>query len=222
METTNHSNDLPAGKKVRYRIEGYEWDTKYLEFNAYCNFLLEIAREKQPQFVIDEYNKEVFRKLCLYFWQHPDFETEGHGSLNKGILLVGGVGTGKTWLINLFRRNVIGDYSVWNTNDIADEYQHNGIGGLTEQFIGNSEAKMPSIAFDDLGSERTSVKHMGNELNAMERVILARYRYRNYHRTHFTSNLNGDQIEEAYGTRVRSRLREMVNFITLKGNDRRK
>ncbi len=40
--------------------------------------------------------------------------------------------------------------------------------------------------------------------------------------THVTTNLSGDQIEENYGTRVRSRMREMFNMIILPGEDRRK
>jgi hypothetical protein len=31
--------------------------------------------------------------------------------------------------------------------------------------------------------------------------------------THITTNLNGDEIEEIYGIRVRSRLREQFNLI---------
>jgi len=32
-------------------------------------------------------------------------------------------------------------------------------------------------------------------------------------KTHITTNLNGDEIEEMYGTRVRSRMREQFNLI---------
>ena len=42
--------------------------------------------------------------------------------------------------------------------------------------------------------------------------------------THFTSNLTAPQIEKHYGERVRSRLREMCNWIeyTVNSTDKRK
>jgi len=42
--------------------------------------------------------------------------------------------------------------------------------------------------------------------------------------THITTNLNAEEIEDRYGNRVRSRLREMVNVIGFDKNtkDKRK
>ena len=82
-----------------------------------------------------------------------------------------------------------------------------------------------SYCFDDLGTE-DEVKHFGTQTNAMAQVILMRYNLfqsRQVH-THFTSNLTADQIEFHYGDRVRSRLREMCNWIeyTADSTDKRK
>ena len=56
-------------------------------------------------------------------------------------------------------------------------------------------------------------KHFGNEINALENVILNRYDKKLFTKTHFTTNLSADEITEMYGTRVKSRLRKMCNMI---------
>jgi hypothetical protein len=50
-------------------------------------------------------------------------------------------------------------------------------------------------------------------VNKMAEIILSRYERFTRTRclTHFTTNLSADEIEERYGSRVRSRLREMCN-----------
>ena len=73
---------------------------------------------------------------------------------------------------------------------------------------------MFGACFDDLGTE-TKRKNFGNESNVMEEIILGRYdrKYNLGAKTHLTTNLSADQIAEAYGERVRSRLREIMNVF---------
>ncbi len=82
-----------------------------------------------------------------------------------------------------------------------------------------------SYCFDDMGTE-DEVKHYGTQINVLGQVILMRYElFQERHvLTHFTSNLTAPQIEQHYGERVRSRLREMCNWIEYKSNsiDKRK
>lgn len=68
--------------------------------------------------------------------------------------------------------------------------------------------------FDDLGAEQ-SLKYYGNECNVMGEILLSRYEYFVSHdmTTHITTNLSASEIEELYGNRVRSRMREMFNLI---------
>jgi len=71
-----------------------------------------------------------------------------------------------------------------------------------------------NYCFDDLGVE-SSLKYYGNECNVMAEVLLTRYDLFVAQNlvTHLTTNLSASEIEEAYGNRVRSRLREMFNLI---------
>ena len=86
-----------------------------------------------------------------------------------------------------------------------------------------SESK--TICFDDLGIEN-NLKYYGNECNVMAEILLSRYDIFTTRKikTHITKNLSASEIENVYGNRVRSRLREMINLIGFeKGNeDKRK
>lgn len=80
------------------------------------------------------------------------------------------------------------------------------------------------FVFDDLGAENIPVLHFGNSMNVMESILMDRYELFTDLgiRTHLTTNIvEGEMIEEIYGPRVRSRMREMFNIIDLEGQDRR-
>lgn len=71
--------------------------------------------------------------------------------------------------------------------------------------------------FDDLGSEPKQ-DYAGKEgSHLFEQVI--ELRYVNAVKTHFTSNLDMEQIKQRYGTRVFSRLHEMCHVIEYKDKD---
>ena len=71
-----------------------------------------------------------------------------------------------------------------------------------------------TYCFDDLGTE-SDAKRYGNDCNVMAEVLLDRYDQfiRRGMITHLTTNLNAEALEDLYGDRVRSRLREMCNLI---------
>jgi hypothetical protein len=68
--------------------------------------------------------------------------------------------------------------------------------------------------FDDLGAEQ-SLKYYGNECNVMGEVLLSRYDLFVSQNmiTHLNTNLSASEIENGYGDRIRSRLREMFNLL---------
>jgi hypothetical protein len=80
------------------------------------------------------------------------------------------------------------------------------------------QKKVGAICFDDLGTE-SNLKYFGNECNVMGEILLSRYdsychpeRGRRV-KTHLTTNLSASEIEQFYGNRIRSRLRESFNLI---------
>jgi DNA replication protein DnaC len=165
-----------------------------------------IARNENPNYQVPERLHDVFRNIIADVFDA------------KGVLIVGGVGTGKTLLIiNLqkaikaegkrlrlcsvpeieqtLRMDNDADYSLWDTGDIC---------------------------FDDLGTENESNIY-GNRVMVMTELIYRRYnRYQQSGLcTHFTTNLMPDEIKDKYGSRVHDRLIEMCTTYVLTGGSYR-
>lgn len=170
-------------------------------------------------------NKTVVDLLSRYFVGDQTIENDGY-SLKKGIMLIGGVGVGKTTIMQLFYSNPKAGYQIVSCRNISNEYAKYGaeiIDNYSKSFHPNATNHFRHDffggCFDDLGTE-TKRKNFGNEANVMEEIILSRYDKRKglEGMTHLTTNLSADQIAEAYGERVRSRLREMMNVFIFEGS----
>ena len=99
----------------------------------------------------------------------------------------------------------------------------NGIGfKMIEDYSDNK-----AYCFDDLGVEHIG-KHYGKDCNVMGEILISRYEvFRNPKGsrrvlTHITTNLNAAEIEERYGERVRSRMREQFNLISFNSSSKDK
>ena len=92
-------------------------------------------------------------------------------------------------------------------------FAFNNIGFKIVEDFGDSKF----YCFDDLGVEPTG-KFFGKDCNVMGEVLLSRFELLiKYNiRTHATTNLNAQELEERYGNRVRSRMRQLFNLIAFK------
>ena len=70
------------------------------------------------------------------------------------------------------------------------------------------------------------IQYYGNECNVLAEILLSRYDLFTSRRllTHVTTNLSASELEAAYGSRLRSRMREMFNLVAFDANtsDKRK
>ena len=170
----------------------------------------------------------IYLMLC-YFLQDELAAPQLNIDLNKGILLTGPVGCGKTTLINLMKFFIQKHEQKFITKpcrDISFEFIQDGFSIVHKYSKGSLyEYAARPFCFDDLGTE-SSLKYFGNECNVMAEILLSRYDLfvsKNL-LTHLTTNLSATEIEEMYGNRIRSRLREMLNLISFDKNstDKRK
>jgi DNA replication protein DnaC len=231
-----------ATRKKRELLEYYEkeerrqqWDatlSREWDHNELLMFVQWKARQRGFEIVIDDHNRTVYEALALYYTGNPEFEKIKEGySLNKGIALCGGVGVGKTTLLGLFRANQRRSFKIVSCRELSDRYAKDGHEML---HIWSNPIRVPThsdtfyqneigVCFDDLGTE-DSKRHFGDQVNVMGDILSNRYdrSITPFHYTHLTTNLSAQEIESFYGTRVRSRMREMFNMITLPGEDRRK
>ena len=168
-------------------------------------------------FKILENDYPIIYKLIAYFLKDEATCFQYNIYLNKGILLSGPVGCGKTSLMNLMKylTPIEHKFFVKPCRDISFEFIQDGYQIIHKYSKGKLyESEPKTICFDDLGTEN-NLKYYGNECNVMAEILLSRYDLfiSKKLKTPITTNLSATEIEKHYGNRVRSRLREMVNLI---------
>jgi DNA replication protein DnaC len=168
-------------------------------------------------FKILETDYPIIYKLIAYFVKDEATCIQYNINLNKGILLSGPVGCGKTSLMNVMKYLTPTEHKffVKPCRDISFEFIQDGYQIIHKYSKGKLYQFEPkTICFDDLGTEN-NLKYYGNECNVMAEILLSRYDIFTTKKiqTHITTNFSASEIETHYGNRVRSRLREMINLI---------
>ncbi|NDP21168.1 MAG: ATPase [Paludibacter sp.] len=178
------------------------------------------------KFQLLEQDTTNITKLICYFLDDECTAAKFEIDLSKGILLSGPVGCGKTSLMALMRYvpQPNKKFFMKTCRDISFEFIKDGYEVIQRYSHGhNTHAEHKNYCFDDLGTEK-NLKYFGNECNVMAEIILSRYDIfiskKIY--THITTNLSASEIETAYGNRVRSRLRNMLNLIAFDKADKDK
>lgn len=161
-------------------------------------------------------------KLIAYFLKDETKTNEFGIDLTKGILLSGPVGCGKTTLMTLMKyvAKQNNRFYLKTCRDISFEFIKEGYEIIHRYSRGSySQTEYKNYCFDDLGVEQ-NLKYYGNECNVMAEIILSRYDLfiARKVQTHLTTNLSASEIETAYGNRIRSRLRGMLNLIAFDRN----
>ncbi len=169
------------------------------------------------QFKIIDTDYPIVYKLIAYFLKDEPTCFQYGINVNKGILLTGPIGCGKTSLMTLMKHLApIGNkFSVKPCRDISFEFIQEGYQIIHKYSNGKLYQSEPrTYCFDDLGTEN-NLKYFGNECNVMAEILLSRYDLfiSKKLQTHITTNLSATEIEKHYGNRVRSRLRELCNLI---------
>lgn len=168
-------------------------------------------------FKILENDYPIIYKLIAYFLKDEATCFHFNINLNKGILLSGPVGCGKTSLLILMKYLTPTEHKFFlkPCRDISFEFIQDGYEVIHKYSKGKLYQSQPkTICFDDLGTEN-NLKYYGNECNVMAEILLSRYDIyiSKKIQTHITTNLSASEIETYYGNRVRSRMRQMFNLI---------
>lgn len=216
----NPSKIIEGG--VEYSIGRFNGIKMYYDFDKILVYLdIKGKLLFGANFKIDKKDEMIILKLCNYMVQDLKSCQKHHIDPQKNILLSGPIGCGKTSLMKLLQfliphqrpfeiipcRNIIFGFNNLGYK-IIEDYEKGG-----------------SYCFDDLGIEPLGF-YYGRDCNVMGEILVSRYELflTSKFKTHATTNLSAEELEERYGERVRSRMRKMFNLISfdIKSEDKRK
>lgn len=172
------------------------------------------AHSCQSGLIEDSATLPLIRSVIDFITEQPAFEEAGY-SLNKGLLVRGVSGVGKTFVFKALKDNPLKPIDIYNMLEIEEDLKQTGT--FSPSF------HKPIVLIDDVGTETVPVKHFGTEINwfktFIERIYLTPVMFK---RIVVTTNISFAEMEERYSARVRSRMREMFNVIDVDGTDLRK
>lgn len=181
-------------------------------------------RSIEPRFQVDDQNRPVLSELFKWCLAMPDAKLNP----NKGILLCGPIGIGKSTLIRGLQQFQLflachpllhvpdKRFSISSAAEIALAYTANGLDAF------HSLPKNIGICIDEIGREPLDSKHYGTTINPIQTLLQLRYDNRHNSMTHGTTNLRPDELAQYYGDYIADRCRELFNIIELTGTTRRK
>ena len=195
-----------------------------------------LLRERRV-FDVDDENRQILDVICKYFANDPSFEEEvKNGQLQKGIMLVGNCGVGKTSIFDIIqsigkKHNIP---QLWFTNistlEITTKFNKES---KTNTFSGGESVlenySKGKVYFDDLGSE-PQVQSYGIKTELIREILEMRYkRFKDFGtKTFCSTNLTIPQLVAKYDKgskdnhkRIEDRIYHMFNVIPLYGKSRR-
>ena len=132
----------------------------------------------------------------------------------KGLLLFGPNGTGKSTAMRQHTEKMWNGTALQFASKIASE----GTDCIQRY-------SMHDMYIDDLGRERATVANYGDK-NITPLHDLIHYRYEIFitlgYKTHISTNLDFNELEERYGVAIADRIKEMCDVIVFKGDSLRK
>tara|TARA_Y100000310_G_C20445720_1_gene698305 strand:- start:177 stop:758 length:582 start_codon:yes stop_codon:yes gene_type:complete len=185
--------------------------------------VIDIVKDKASLLIEGFEMTELYEILTEYFSKDQAFLDRGY-NFEKGLLVIGPVGTGKTEAFNVFREcfrcHKTKFFQIISCRQLIRDYTTEGAKTLNK--YGRDSKSI--VYFDDLGLEEVNVKMFGNSANVMSEILMDRYENFKRHGvlTYASSNLTPKQFEDIYGIRMRDRFREMFNVINVKGDSFRR
>lgn len=137
-----------------------------------------------------------------------------------GLILLGGVGTGKTTLMRALKDTLL-NVGATSRFFLASEFGTLFFDNQEQteyQLLQGNWCKF--LLLDDIGTEPRVIKEYGNAIEPFNRIVEARYF--NCLPLVFTTNLSLEEIGNTYGERIADRLAEMCDVITFNGESYRR
>jgi DNA replication protein DnaC len=231
------SNMLSIKEETSFKI------TPLRLWNVFKHNFSEVTRREWAK---NEFTAKNLEVLIYYFSQNEKFfqcdnlSKLSNPSFDKGLLIVGTFGNGKTSVMKTFERifkNTKGvSFKGYTANEVVTMYEKCSDSILKAEF--NAKVNSGSRYFDDVKTERQASNY--GKVNLFKDILEIRYNNRiiaignveKFNKTFITMNYKegyeGDlqsavnELGELYGGRVYDRLFDMFNIIEFKGPSFRK
>lgn len=164
--------------------------------------------------LVHENNRHLISTICFFLSNDQRFETELGYSLQKGLLVRGISGLGKTFLFNCVKDNELSPITIYSMIELTEIVKSEGYLELPPN---------TGITYlDDVGTEEHTINHYGTKINFFKNFI-EKYYLNNtvFNRLIISTNNSFTELESKYGFRVRSRIKDMFNIINVTGTDMR-
>ncbi len=188
------------------------------------------------EFIMNETSKSALKTMCDYFSNNDEFLKSSCLSdlskpdFQKGLLVVGGFGNGKTTMFKVFQSiftaNSLPSFGMYSANDVVGDFESISNGTDKEYFW--KRMTHGQAVFDDVKTERIASNY--GKVNLFKELL--EKRCYSPIRTHITCNYSTsnpgnlksaiEEFGELYGGRVYDRLFEMFNIIEFKGESFRR
>ena len=189
------------------------------------------------EFIWDDLSTKIYYTLLLYFLQEerfyksPFITQQSKPDLNKGLLIVGDYGIGKSSIfkalhVTLSRSNNL-KLNYYTTNEVVNNYKecvkssHEILKGFWDR-----HNKLPAV-YDDLFNERPVVDY-GERIDVMGTVLFNRaeinaktFCIMNYQTENKSLSEALKAVSGRYGLRVYDRFFQMFNILEINGQSKR-
>ncbi len=170
--------------------------------------------------------------LCAYKKVYEYFLKRSKNKCKKGILVIGGLGVGKSAMMKVMQRvfkDTESRFKWVNAYDLKDLSEVYTTSQIKEMY--GYDLKM-DLYIDDIGIS-VDVKRYGNTVNIITEMLMERYDLfiASGYKTHLSSNLltsitndvhNTPTLKSVYGARILDRIKEMTEVVKFKGESQRK
>ena len=212
-EIISHEKEKMQKQRLPLPLAYADFQSLFCEFGTICLH----NRNQAKNFVIDKNNEPMIEQLYYYITNNSTFS----GDLDKGIMLQGKYGCGKTILLETY--SSLHNHAVRRFHLNQPLFTFIKSVELQEQIVKQSAsvfARRPLI-IDEFGRESKMVQDYGNVSRPISELLSLRSDVGAI--THGTTNFTFATLasDEFYGGMIGDRLKVMFNFITLNGESRR-
>lgn len=203
-------------KRAEFEKVVAEWD-----YAGFYRNMQKMANLEGKRLFFNDQTKDLIKTICFKLSADPRYETEMGFSFQKGLIIRGPFGIGKSWIPSLVANNPVCPMQIITMHEIVSSVKKTG------DFDGLKMATHVLIYFDDVGTEYAntkSIKHYGTETNwfaSWFEEFYARNK-KDIRRLILSTNDDFATLEDKYGARVRDRMAECFDVLDVHGDSMRR